>query len=369
MRPWQHQALTAEHPRRRDLPTLAGPLGRAGYHTRAYVPRFLHRSLGAEFDQVGRPVSGQAAVDAVAGLADETFVWFHLPEAEIARGRWQRGAGGLRLARHQLLAYADPAADLPDAERDELWRSYGRGVRRLDGLLGEMLDALAASAAWERSWVVVTGAYGSELGEHGQILSGENLGRESIEVPLLVWMPAHLGPVAEPAGGRVAQTRIWSTISGAAGHEIAPLHPPSLFRGAGTGPGSSSPILSELYAKNGVNRFALLDGDLQLHWPTRFGPAEPEYYRARRVQAGARAQLLREPARRIFARLDEAFRETLPLSGPPGTEPQLELERWTPQGVEGVRDPAAAREMALSLRRHWMRFVDRERPPAEETVP
>lgn len=360
--PWQHQVLAADRVHRR-LPTLARALRSGGYRSRAYVPAGLHELLGEDFDQVAGPLAGKAAAAVVADLGDSELVWLHFSDAEVTTGRWRRAAGKPAFARHRLLAYADPEADLPEALRIELREAYDDGVRRLDGILGEILDAFTRSPARERATLVLTGSHGVELGEHGRILAGENLGRAAIEVPLLVRWPERFGAAAEPRGGRVAQTRLWATLAEIAGVAPAPVHPPSLFRAPAP---SGAAILSELYAGNGVNRFSLLDGDLQLHWVTRFAPSEPEYYLARRVEAGGRARLLLEPPRRIAARLGVAFERTLPLSGPPGTRPELELERWTRHGVERLDDPAVAGEMAARLERRWMRFVPRESTPERE---
>ena len=358
--PWQHQLLSAGRTLRSGLPTLAQGLARRGYRTRAYVPSFLHGSLGAGFREVAEPLSGPAAARLASALADGDFVWLHFAEAELARGRRRRAAGDRRLARHRLLAFADPGADLPPGERDALWRVYGRKVRILDGVLGEVVDALRRGAAWDRALVVVTGSHGLELGEHGQILHGENLGRASIEVPLWVRLPRGCAGLAEPAGARVAQARLAATVAEVTALAVTPVQAPSLFRV------SAAPVLSELYRGNGRNRFSLLDGDLQLHWAASFAPPEPAYYQALRAVAGGSSSRLEEPPRRLFDRLDRAFLKAPPLAGLAGTAPRLSLERWTQGGVEPVDDPAAARALAVELRRRWSRFVDRERPPGEE---
>lgn len=365
--PWQHQVLTAGHSLRPGLRTLAGDLSERGYRTRAYVPAFFHEALGVGFDEVKDSLSGRAAAGIVAELAVNDFLWLHFPDAEIARGRWRRDSGAPSLVRHRLLTYADPREALPPDERDTLWRIYRGGVQRLDRTLGQVLEALERSAEGERALVIVTATHGLEIGEHGQILYGENLGRAAIEVPLFVRLPRHTGAAAGPPGGglvapargRVAQARVWATVAELVGLETTPVRLPSLFRE------SSGAILSELYRRDGVNHFSLLDGDAQLHWTARFAAAEPEYYPAMRSLAGARLPLT-ESARRIFGRLDDAFMSTPPLSGSPETPPTLRLVRWTAAGAEPDDDVAARDALAIELRRRWMRFVDRERPPTEE---
>lgn len=353
--PWQHQVLVAgERPR---LPALPEVLERAGYRSRLHVPESFRELAGRGLDSIDDLFSEPGGSPLVS---DGDFLWVHFTDAEFVQRRWRGGRRRPHIQPSNLLAWADPGTSLPPEERKALWRAYLDGVRMLDEKIGRLVDRLRASPAWPRTTLVITGTHGLELGEHGQMLQGENLGRESIEVPLLVRPGEGAGPLAEPSGGRVAQTRIWTTLVEIAGLEASPVHPPSLFHAA-------EPVaLSELYSRNGVNRFSLLADDLQLHWTIRFAPPEPEYYLARRVEAGAQPAIMSEPARRLFRRLDEEFRRTAPLSGRPGSEPELSLERWTADGVEPVDDPSAARRLGALLRRRWSRFVDWERCPAEE---
>lgn len=351
--PWQHQMLAAGEGRR--VPALPEVLQRAGYRCRLFVPASLRELAGDGLDR-NYPLSESGDVPL---LSDGDFLWFHFTDAEFVQ-RPSRNGRRHPLHPSRLLVWADPEEALPPAERQAVWREYGQRLRRLDRKIGRLVDRLRRSPAWPRATLVITGTHGLELGEHGQILYGENLGRESLEVPLLVRLGAGLGPLAEPSGGRVAQTRIWTTLVEVAGLAPPPVHPPSLFHRA------EPVMLSELYARNGVNRLSLLSGDLQLHWTTRFAPPEAEYYLARQVEAGGRSDLVSESYRRVFHRLDQAFREVPPLSGRPAAEPELTLERWTATGVEPVADPAEARRLAALLRRRWGRFVDWERSPAKE---
>lgn len=354
--PWQHQVLA--HGERPRLPSLPEVLESAGYRNRLHLPDSLRELAGGKRGAIEEDPSSEAG--AAPLLSDGDFLWFHFTDAEFVQRRFRGGRRRAHVQPSELLVWADPETSLPPSEREELWRAYAGGVRQLDERIGRLVDRLRASPAWPRTTLVITGTHGLELGEHGQILHGENLGRETIEVPLLVRPGEGVAALAEPSGGRVAQTRIWTTLVEIAGLAASPVHPPSLFR-------TTEPvILSELYSRDGVNRFSLLAGDLQLHWTTRFAPSEPEYYLARRVEAGARPAILSEPASRIFRRLDEEFRRTPPLSGRPGTAPELALERWTAAGVEPVDDPPEARRLGLLLRRRWGRFADGERCPAEE---
>ncbi len=367
---WQHQLLSgglrSRSPQRR-LKTLAELLKEAGYRTRAHAPGWLvEHGLEAGFDRHLEPPSDRrAAARVFAGLEKRDFVWVHLSDAEIVHGRRKpprrRSADNVRSRVHlrKLLAFSSPEVDLPESERQLYWRVYGEGLKRVDRKLGWILAGLRKSPLWEKALVVVTATHGLELGEHGQILSGMNLGRESIEVPMAVKLPA--GSVVEPFSGRLEQTRLFATVLEAAGQRVAPVHPPSLIRV------SAEPILSELYGGNGTNVFSLLSGDVQLLWTARFATAEPDYHLARWVLAGgALREMTPGAARRLTARLEEAFDETPPLGGEPGSVPELRLERWSDHGVEALSDPVLARRLAGQLRDRFLRFADRERTPAEE---
>ena len=232
-----------------------------------------------------------------------------------------------------------------------------------DHQVGQILEALRASGRWDRAWVIVTASQGMELGEHSQMLYAQNLGRESIEVPLIIKLPRSLrGSLALADGTRVSQLRLWATLVEAAGGRPEPIRAPSLSRAV------TPPIASELYKRNGVNEFSLLEGDLQLLWTTRFAPAEPEFYHAQLASWGGKPPLS-EPPRHILERLRLAFDHTPPLSGlEGGSPPRLRLERWTADGrIERIEDRRRAEEMALELHRRWLRHVDRERTPAEES--
>ncbi len=240
------------------------------------------------------------------------------------------------------------------------------------GGAGDEVTLAENEEAWRRVWLlpgvgitllVVTSNHGEEFGEKGQILHGGNLGRQLLEVPLIVKLPAGFERrILVPKRQRVPTTRVWATLVVAAGGEVPPAAAPSLFRR------SSVPAVSELYLTNGTNRFSLVEGDDQLLWESRFAPPEPEYYLARMSFRSKEAQAqLREPSQVVFTRLRDRFGATPPLHG---TElPRLALERWTERGAEPVNDPHSGekrREMAARLVRAWGAFVPDELPPSQE---
>ena len=378
--PWHHQVLThVPASPRPGIPLLAEALSEAGYRRLARVPMDydLHQyGLLEGFDEVAEiePLDQSTSMfGRFAGGEPELF-WFHLREAAVNFER--RDAELPRLAsrsagRHlpdqiqawRLLPYADPRQPLPAEVRAATWELFCHEVAWADQQVGEILEALRANGHWEDAWVILTASQGLELGEHDQVLYAQNLGRKSIEVPLMIRLPRSLrGALAVPDEARVSQLRLWATLVESAGGRPQPVHAPSLFRAV------TPPILSELYGRNGVNELSLLDGDLQLLWSTRFAPEEPEFYYAQLTLRGGKPPLS-ESAHRILGRLEAAFKETLPLSGrSDGEPPGLRLERWTQTGVEPLEDRARAERLAIELRRRWLRHVDRERTPKEESA-
>ncbi len=375
---WHHQVLShAPTLPRPGVALLAQTLGRAGYRTVARVPLDydLDRyGLLEGFDDVGEiePLGGVTELLSSLDGNRPGLFWLHLREANVTFQRRDAELPRLNavstglpslMQAWRLLSYADPRQPLPAEVRRAAWQLFGHEVAWADRQVGDLLRALRASGEWDRAWIVLTATQGLELGEHGQTLYAQNLGRESIEVPLMIKLPKSLrGSLAVPEGARISQSRIWATLVESAGERPAPAPAPSLFRAA------AAPIASELYLRNGVNEFSLLDGDLQLIWSTRFAPAEPEFYYAQLALRGGQPPLT-EPARDILDRLQEAFLHTPPFSGPVGgPAPQLRLERWTEDGTRAVSDPALAERLASELRRRWLRGVEREQTPAQESA-
>lgn len=375
LRPWQHQVL---HGRQATLSpallTLPEALQAAGYQTAGFSgePSYS-KAFGYDqgFDLLGD--LDKSTPDRLKELRDRHFVWIHIPEPAapyVRRPNFEdrvKTAGldlPLRVLPNQLEPYFDPAVPLPPDERRRFWALYQLNVAFADDRLGRCLAALRQSGQWDRTLVVVTSTHGEEFGERHQILNGGNLGRQLLEVPLAVKLPAGSRlKITIPRDRRAAAARIWATLVEAAGGAAGPAVAPSLFRD------TSGPVLSELYLTNGTNQFSLVDGDDQLLWESRFAPPQPEYYRARlALMARGNAEVARaelsEPPEAIFDRLLAAFRSTPPLTG--GGAPALTLERWGPRGSAPVSDPRRTAELARLLARTWNQFLPGETAPGSE---
>ena len=355
--PWQHQLLDFQNATRRpELPTLAEVLSANGYDCFARVPAFFQTAtldLVSGFGHVSGNATEQRLLRAADTMTEGTLTWIHLSDGDLTYRRARREHPLLR----KLSKWSDPTVRPTPTEARKLRQIYQSGIERLDRKVGSLLNALRRQPAWESALVVVTASHGTELGEHRQILNGENLGRETIEVPLLLKLPAG-SPVgidvpAEPRGGRVAQSRIFATvleaILGEPPSRRAPVYSPSLFHQA------SAPILSVLYRRNGRSHYSLVDGDLQLHLASRFSEPRRDYYADRR---GRTQQLLREEK--------DAFLTTPPVAGQAGSRPVIRLERWLEAGTAVEDDPSRSAALTAELRRRLRRFTPRELSPWRE---
>jgi arylsulfatase A-like enzyme len=337
LRPWQHRVLQATDPLSPALFTLPEALQAAGYETAGFTDEPMFSKDGGYdqgFDRLEELGKGSEAARRLETLGTggnrRRFVWIHLPEPAAPYIHHPRfddriGAAGLdlpdRIQPKELALYADPAHPLPPARRRLFQAMYRSNVAWADDRLGRLLAALRASGEWDRALLVVTSTHGEDLGETGRILSGGDLSRPLLEVPLAVKLPRGSRlRVVEPKEKRVAAARVWATLVEAAGGEAPPAVAPSLFRR------SPAAVLSELYLTGGAKRFSLVDGDDQLLWESRLPP---------------------------------------PLAG--REAPRLALQRWEPGGgsrpVENGRRTA---ELARLLAQTWSAFVPAGRPPGEE---
>jgi hypothetical protein len=376
LRPWQHQVLWAGHARLSPaLLTLPEALKARGYETAGFpASPWTSRRLGyAQGFDVFAGFSGANGTERLERLGKgRQFVWIHISQPHppwIRRDRLIPRLGPnppqlpARIKLRQLEPYFDPAVPLPPGRRRRFEALYRLNAAWADERLGRLFEALRASGQWDRTLLVVTSSHGLELGEKGQILTGGNLGRQLLEVPLAIKLPSGFGRRIEPPETRrVAAARIWATLVEAAGGEIPPAAAPSLFRPVPEG------VLSELYLTNGTNRFSFVEGDDQLLWESSFAPPDLGYYVATPPGAvrrrGQKLSVSSIPSEEALNRLIGPFEATPPLSG--NGVPRLTLERWGERGSQAVTDPRRAAELSRRLARVWGAFSPGELPPGEE---
>ena len=377
LRPWQHQVLREGSRLKSGLLALPEALQAQGYRTSGFTGEPSYAKRGG-YDQgfdlladLGKGAEAAAELKKLDG--GRRFVWIHIPEPQAPYFRRPRFVSRLNTGRldlpfrilpHQLAPFFDPEVPLPPGKRRRFWAMYRFNVAWADERLGRLVAALRESGQWDRTLLAVTSTHGEEFGEKGQILNGGNLGRQLLEVPFAIKLPAGFTRgIVVPNDQRVAAARLWATLVEAVGGEAPPAVARSLFRRA------PEAVLSELYLTNGTNRFSLVQGDDQLLRESSFAPPEPDYYRARLAMMNrgdariARTELSVPPAR-VFGRLLAAFLVTPPLTG--RGEPRLTLERWGKQGSRKVSDPRRTAEMARLLARTWSEFLPAELSPGEE---
>lgn len=384
--PWQHGVLShLFHQKRRDLPTLAEMLGRAGYSTRLIAPRDGMAQFGGYggYQSVDSLTDLETAAKALRELrGGPEHIWVHLPFISLPyRDRRQEVPSLAELAapsrevvgRIELLRYADPNRSMPTGLESAAQELYRHEVARADFQIGRLLRALDEGGLLSRSFVVVTALHGTELGEHGQTLFAQNLSRETIEVPLIVFRPKGLPPLQADSSLPVAQTRIAATLAEAAGAESLPVQLPGLNRR------TELPILSSLYLHDAKNRFAVVSIEggqtTQLTVEVPFAGEEPRFFEAQVLEAqnwGRRAM-----AQQVRNRLLGQFKRSPPFSGAlaidRGQRPRADLgfsvtlEKWIgASGVEPLSDPELQERLLRQLETRWSRFVDDERTPEEE---
>lgn len=378
LQPWSVQSWSSDRAMlREELITLPEALKGKGYRTAAFRSNhWLERTYGYAqgFDQFRYLAQGKRAENHLEKLGPgRELVWIHIlePHAPYVRRAYLEdhltGAPPdlpTKVRPADLEPYYDPAATLPP-EQEKVFRAmYELNAAYADDLLGKMVAALRRSGQWESTLLVVTSDHGEEFGEMEQIAHGGNLGRQLVEVPLMIKLPAGFAPkLALEPGQRPATARVRATLLEAAGWKPEEGTAPSLFHET-----EETGVLSELYSGNGVNQFSWVEGDRQLLWESRFSRPEPEYYRARAEGIVGRLELpLAEPSKVIFGRLEQAFAGTLPLTGRQEEPPKLTLWRWTERGSERLDDPAETERMARRLRSAWIAANGKEKPPGKNT--
>ena len=380
LQPWSVQSWSSDRAvLREDLITLPEALKARGYRTAGFrTNHWLERTYGYAqgFDDFRYLAQGKRAENHLEALGPgREFVWVHIlqPHAPYVRrahfeDRLADAPPGLpqKVRPADLEPYYDPAVPLPPDQERVFRAMYALNAAYADELLGRMIAALRRSGRWESTLLVVTSDHGEEFGEMHQIAHGGNLGRQLLEVPLMIKLPSGFErKLALQPGRRPATARVRATLLEAAGWEPEEGTAPSLFREVEE---EQAGVLSELYSGNGVNRFSWVEGDRQLLWESRFSRPEPEYYRARAEGiVGRLDRPLAEPSKVIFGRLEQAFARTLPLTGLEKDEPKLTLWRWTERGGEQLDDPAETERMARRLRSAWIAANGREKAPGRNT--
>ncbi len=376
----QHRLLShLEADLRPSVPTLAELFWHRGYDTVFFEPRptWIWR-YGLMRGMTRNEGFSEAQVLHELPLFDATprFYWIELPEADAPYTDRSAELPGLHLplpARRQigvdeLMPYADPARPVPALLQKESAELFDFEVAAGDARFGRLLAALERSAASDDTLVVLTASTGTELGESGQFFYGQNLSRQTIEVPLLIRLPPSLKArgfaIAEKAGPPVAAERLFATLAESIGALPPPISAPSLYRHA------RRPALSALPLHNGVNFYSAVfpsprPGILaeQVIRKSRFAPTEEDFYKAQSAEAGV-AVVLPETPRQLFERLRDRFEQA-----PPWQSAEVLVEGFTwidaTSSVQ-LEDPARLEELGALLDIALFHHLDAERTAEQE---
>lgn len=372
--PWQHGVLShSSHQRSADLPTLGEMMSEMGFRTRLWAPlkaKGLARYGPFDGFQESRKISELLASPSLLeedSVSGPSFTWIHLPYVAFPYKDRRDALPRLQgrpipeknvVEKNQLLLFANPKIPLPSPLESSARELYRHEVAWADARVGELLQILREGPDYDKSLIVITALHGTELGERGQTLFGQNLGRESIAVPLLIKLPEGQEPAFPDPEGPVAVTRIWSTLAEMVDRPTAPAHLPSLFRQ------SSTPILSSLYGHGPLNRFSIID---QHHGETYqailnipYSRPEPHFFAAQMVQAGWKKFPVKTPPKRMRRRMEKNFSAVPPLSGSRAV--QLTLEQWLDDGsTREITESELRSSFAEELELRWRRFADLER--------
>jgi arylsulfatase A-like enzyme len=248
--PGAHGVITSDHAIRRDVPTLAESLRKAGYYTTGISANFgLDSEHGyargfARYTVLWRIIRG--TWDAVPSIWDDLNAvlthyydewadlipdWNWKPHAEDVTRAAIDGvdAAPRGIPLFLYVQYVDPHAPCDGARPgdwhvrpgdrpfDEQWSvEYDREILRLDGALESLVRHLDERLDPARTMVIVVADHGEQLGEGGWRGHGLNLSEATIRVPLLIRFPTGAVPTLDPASP-ISTQRVFDLALDAAG--------------------------------------------------------------------------------------------------------------------------------------------------------
>ena len=110
-----------------------------------------------------------------------------------------------------------PPPDLSDADRQFVHDSYDAELYEMDLAIGQVVDALKASGAWDRTIVALVADHGEGLGDHDHYHHGYTLFDDQVRIPMLVRVP---GQEPSSVDRPVAGIDLGPTLLGQLGIEV-----------------------------------------------------------------------------------------------------------------------------------------------------
>lgn len=165
-----------------SLPTL---LRARGYATGAAVSSYVLRGetgLAAAFD---------AYDDAIEPRPGARFVEYQRggPQTAAAAKAWMAARGTAPFFFFLHLYEPHVPYDPPEPYRSRFRHPYDGEIAAADAVVGDVLEALRATAVYDRAVVVVTSDHGEGLSDHGEAQHSILLYREALQVPLILKLP------------------------------------------------------------------------------------------------------------------------------------------------------------------------------------
>jgi choline-sulfatase len=195
---------------RKEVPTLAELLKKEGYVTGGAVSCYVLKNVGGIgrgfdfYDDNVDPAEGGLALGGVQRVGDET---------ERSLAAWLGSAPANKPVFAFLHLYEPHTPYEPPEPFKSRYKKqpYDGEIAAADAIAGRFLSLLKGKGLYDKALIVFLSDHGEGLGEHGEDEHGMFLYRESLQVPLLVKLPAsrHAGTsIATP----VALSDVFTTV-------------------------------------------------------------------------------------------------------------------------------------------------------------
>lgn len=137
-----------------------------------------------------------------------------------------------------------PKHPLPAADRAALIDGYDNSLAYLDAQIGRLVQYLDSSTAGKNTIIIITADHGEAFGEHGSYQHGNDLHREEIHVPLIVYGKGI--PSGKRIEAPVAVRQLFATVIDLALGNQVPFRPYSLEKFWTEEADPAEPVVSEL---------------------------------------------------------------------------------------------------------------------------
>lgn len=236
--PQRHGVTSGDKRLSQELPTLHGLLSAQGLTTAAIInSRFLgeRHGLSLAFDHVDllkeKPKAGPAVFDHALswldGAAEQPFFLFlhtyhvhsdYTPAPSYRDLLVDAYDGDADGSADQLQAFRRGERTFDEQDMRHVSQLYDAEIRELDDLLASFFGELQSRGLLDHTLVIVTSDHGEEFLEHGDVLHGRTMHRESLNIPLLLSGPSI--PAGRTVDDLVMLTDVLPTVARAFGQPV-----------------------------------------------------------------------------------------------------------------------------------------------------